>query len=437
MDHRTDDSADLTVALSSVWGRLTKTPIVRGEGSRVYDVEGRAYLDFTSGIGVTATGHCHPVVVQAVQEQAAKLLFGQMNCMLPEKTVEYAGALRDATPDSIDTFFFSNSGSEAVEGAIKLAKVATGRPNVIAFQGGFHGRTAMTMALTSSKGIYREGYQPLPSGVFFSSFPNAFRDQCDCDVAIDAALADLERLLKTQTMPSETAAMLIEPVLGEGGYLPAPKAFLQGLRKVCDRTGILLIVDEIQSGFARSGRMWAHESSDVRPDILVMAKGIASGLPMSAIGAPAELMSRWQPGSHGGTYGGGSPLAMAAGLATLRVIRDEQLLDNAAREGGYLSDRLRDCLSRLPHRTDVRGPGLMVGVELIGDHGPDKDLVTRLQQECLRRGLMLLTCGIGGNVIRWIPPVNVSRDEIDEAIGIFDASLDQVMESRAAIPLTS
>lgn len=437
MDHRTDDSADLTVALSSVWGRLTKTPIVRGEGSRVYDVEGRAYLDFTSGIGVTATGHCHPVVVQAVQEQAAKLLFGQMNCMLPEKTVEYAGALRDATPDSIDTFFFSNSGSEAVEGAIKLAKVATGRPNVIAFQGGFHGRTAMTMALTSSKGIYREGYQPLPSGVFFSSFPNAFRDQCDCDVAVDAALADLERLLKTQTMPSETAAMLIEPVLGEGGYLPAPKAFLQGLRKVCDRTGILLIVDEIQSGFARSGRMWAHESSDVRPDILVMAKGIASGLPMSAIGAPAELMSRWQPGSHGGTYGGGSPLAMAAGLATLRVIRDEQLLDNAAREGGYLSDRLRDCLSRLPHRTDVRGPGLMVGVELIGDHGPDKDLVTRLQQECLRRGLMLLTCGIGGNVIRWIPPVNVSRDEIDEAIGIFDASLDQVMESRAAIPLTS
>ena len=437
MDHRTDDSADLTVALSSVWGRLTKTPIVRGEGSRVYDVEGRAYLDFTSGIGVTATGHCHPMVVQAVQEQAAQLLFGQMNCMLPEKTVEYAGALRDATPDSIDTFFFSNSGSEAVEGAIKLAKVATGRPNLIAFQGGFHGRTAMTMALTSSKGIYREGYQPLPSGVFFSSFPNAFRDQCDCDVAIDAALADLERLLKTQTMPSETAAMLIEPVLGEGGYLPAPKAFLQGLRKVCDRTGILLIVDEIQSGFARSGRMWAHESSEVRPDILVMAKGIASGLPMSAIGAPAELMSKWQPGSHGGTYGGGSPLAMAAGLATLRVIHDEQLIENAAREGDYLSARLRDCLSHLPHRTDVRGPGLMVGVELIGEHGPDKDLVTRLQHECLGRGLMLLTCGIGGNVIRWIPPVNVSRDDIDEAIGIFDASLDKVMECRATIPLTS
>lgn len=437
MSHQNVFSGEMTSAISSVWSRLAKPPIVRGEGSWVYDVDGRSYLDFTSGIGVTATGHCHPQVVRAVQEQASKLLFGQMNCMLPAKTIEYSRALRAATPDSIDTFFFSNSGSEAVEGAIKLAKVCTGRPNVIAFQGGFHGRTAMTMALTSSKGIYREGYQPLPSGVFFSSFPNAFRDQVDPDVAIQSALADLERLLKTQTMPSETAAMLIEPVLGEGGYMPVPKAFLQGLREVCDRTGILLIVDEIQSGFARSGHMWAHESSGVRPDILVMAKGIASGLPMSAIGAAGDLMSKWQPGSHGGTYGGGSPLAMAAGLATLQVIDDEKLIENASREGEYLSMRLRESLSRLPHRTDVRGPGLMVGVELIGEHGPDKEFVTNLQQECLHQGLMLLTCGIGGNVIRWIPPVNVSRNEIDEAIDIFDHSLNSVMEDRETVALTS
>ncbi len=437
MSHQNDFSTEMTSAISSVWGRLAKTPIVRGEGSWVYDVEGRSYLDFTSGIGVTATGHCHPLVVQAVQEQASKLLFGQMNCMLPEKTVEYSHAIREATPDSIDTFFFSNSGSEAVEGAIKLAKVSTGRPNVIAFQGGFHGRTAMTMALTSSKGIYREGYQPLPSGVFFSSFPNAFRDQCDPEVAVRTALADLERLLKTQTMPSETAAMLIEPVLGEGGYIPTPKAFLQGLREVCDRTGILLIVDEIQSGFARSGHMWAHESSEVRPDILVMAKGIASGLPMSAIGASGELMSKWQPGSHGGTYGGGSPLAMAAGLATLQVIREEHLIENSSREGEYLSNRLRDCLSRLPHRTDVRGPGLMIGVEVTNEQGPDKEFVTKLQHECLNRGLMLLTCGIGGNVIRWIPPVNVSRNEIDEAINIFDQSLNSAMVKRETVKLTS
>ena len=437
MSHQNDFSAEMTSAISSVWGRLAKTPIVRGEGSWVYDIDGRAYLDFTSGIGVTATGHCHPLVVQAVQEQASKLLFGQMNCMLPEKTVEYSHAIREATPNSIDTFFFSNSGSEAVEGAIKLAKVSTGRPNVIAFQGGFHGRTAMTMALTSSKGIYREGYQPLPSGVFFSSFPNAFRDQCEPDVAVKTALADLERLLKTQTMPSETAAMLIEPVLGEGGYIPTPNDFLHGLREVCDRTGILLIVDEIQSGFARSGHMWAHESSEVRPDILIMAKGIASGLPMSAIGASGELMSKWQIGSHGGTYGGGSPLAMAAGLATLQVIREENLIENARREGEYLSNRLRDCLSRLPHRTDVRGPGLMIGVELIAEHGPDKEFVTNLQHECLDRGLMLLTCGIGGNVIRWIPPVNVSRNEIDEAMDIFDQSLNSVMERQKIVALTS
>ncbi len=183
--------------------------------------------------------------------------------------------------------------------------------------------------------------------------------------------------------------------------------------------------------------MWAHESSEVRPDILVMAKGIASGLPMSAIGASGELMSKWQPGSHGGTYGGGSPLAMAAGLATLQVIRDEHLIENASREGEYLSNRLRDCLSRLPHRTDVRGPGLMIGVELISEHGPDKEFVTNLQHACLNRGLMLLTCGIGGNVIRWIPPVNVSRSEIDEAIDIFDQSLNSVMEKREAVALTS
>ena len=270
--HRFDFSGDTTAAISSAWGRLLKTPVVRGNGSWVHDIEGRSYLDFTSGIGVTATGHCHPAVVQAVQQQASELLFGQMNCMLPDKTVEYSRALRDVTPEPIETFFFSNSGSEAIEGAVKLAKVATGRPNVIAFQGGFHGRTAMAM-VTSSKGIYREGYQPLPSGVFFSSFPNAVGDQRESEVAIENSLADLERLLKTQSMPSETAAMLIEPVLGEGGYLPVPPGFLRGLREICDRTGILLIVDEIQSGFARSGSMWAHEPSGIQPD-LVMARAL-------------------------------------------------------------------------------------------------------------------------------------------------------------------
>ena len=435
--HRFDFSGDTTAAISSAWGRLLKTPVVRGNGSWVHDIEGRSYLDFTSGIGVTATGHCHPAVVQAVQQQASELLFGQMNCMLPDKTVEYSRALRDVTPESIETFFFSNSGSEAIEGAVKLAKVATGRPNVIAFQGGFHGRTAMAMALTSSKGIYREGYQPLPSGVFFSSFPNALGDQRESEVAIENSLADLERLLKTQSMPSETAAMLIEPVLGEGGYLPVPPGFLRGLREICDRTGILLIVDEIQSGFARSGSMWAHEPSGIQPDILVMAKGIASGLPMSAIGASKDLMSRWRPGSHGGTYGGGSPLAMAAALATLNVIHDENLIENANREGAYLSACLRDALSCSPHQTDVRGPGLMIGVEFNNETGPDQGFVSALQHECLDRGLMLLTCGIGSNVIRWIPPVNVVRKDIDTALDIFECSINSVMERRDSAMLSA
>ncbi len=214
--------------------------------------------------------------------------------------------------------------------------------------------------------------------------------------------------------------MIVEPVLGEGGFVPAPPEFLQGLRRICDPTGILLIADEVQSGFGRTGQMWAHQDSGIAPDILIMAKGIASGLPFSAMGASGELMGKWAPGSHGGTYGGGSAIAMAAAQATLNVIEEEGLVENAAQLGRHLTSSLRSIVSRLPHRTNVRGPGLMIGVEFIADGKPDKEFVMRLQQECLQLRLMLLSCGTDGNVIRWIPPLNVTKEQIDTALGIFE-----------------
>jgi len=411
-------------ALSDVWGRLNNSIIVRGEGSYILDDQGNRYLDFTSGIGVTATGHCHPQIVGAIESQASQLLFGQMNCMLPEITVRYATALRGKTPDSIETFFFSNSGAEAVEGAVKLARIATGRPNVIAFEGGFHGRTAMTMALTSSKKVYREGFQPLPAGVFFAPFPNSFYYGWTCQETVRFCLGQLERLLQTQSSAEETAAIIIEPVLGEGGFVPAPAEFLLGLREICDRTGILLIVDEIQSGFGRTGKMWAHEHSGISPDLLTIAKGIASGLPMSAIGASHELMSRWTPGSHGGTYGGGSAISMAAALATLEVIENEQLIENARVAGSLLKERLELIVTKYSGTVDVRGHGLMVGVELMRDGEPDKPAAINIQTDCLKNKLMILICGTGGNVLRWLPPLNVSEQEIDIACKTFELALE-------------
>ena len=411
-------------ALSDVWGRLNNSIIVRGEGSYILDDQGNRYLDFTSGIGVTATGHCHPQIVGAIESQASQLLFGQMNCMLPEITVRYATALRGKTPDSIETFFFSNSGAEAVEGAVKLARIATGRPNVIAFEGGFHGRTAMTMALTSSKKVYREGFQPLPAGVFFAPFPNSFYYGWTCQETVRFCLGQLERLLQTQSSAEETAAIIIEPVLGEGGFVPAPAEFLLGLREICDRTGILLIVDEIQSGFGRTGKMWAHEHSGISPDILTIAKGIASGLPMSAIGASHELMSRWTPGSHGGTYGGGSAISMAAAVATLEVIENEQLIEKARVAGSLLKERLELIVTKYSGTVDVRGHGLMVGVELMRDGKPDKPTAINIQAECLKNKLLILICGTGGNVLRWLPPLNVSEQEIDIACKTFESALE-------------
>ncbi len=409
--------------ISPVWTRLTPIVAERAEGAYVYDQDGTRYLDFTSGIGVTNTGHCHPKVVRAIQEQAAKLMHGQVNIIFHPPLLELAEELRTIVPEGLDCFFFSNSGAEAVEGAVKLARHATGRPNVIVFQGSFHGRTALTMALTTSKTIYRAGYQPLPAGVFVAPYPYAYRYGWSPEETEAFCLRELKLLLKSQTAPFETAAILVEPVLGEGGYVVPTPGFLHALRHICDEHGFLLIADEIQSGFGRTGKWFAIQHFGVEPDIMTMAKGLASGLPLSGIAARRELMERWIPGSHGGTYGGNA-VACAAAVATIRAIREEHLLENARRMGTLLMGRLRELQSEFPIIGDVRGLGLMVGAEFTAaDRTPATGPAKAVVKGCLKRHLLLLTCGPWDNTVRWIPPLVVTQQQIEEALATFKDAL--------------
>lgn len=409
--------------VSPVWTRITPILAERAEGAYVYDQDGTRYLDFTCGIGVTNTGHCHPRVVRAVQEQAAKLLHAQVNIIYHPPLLELAEELRAIVPQALDCFFFSNSGAEAVEGAVKLARHATGRPNVIVFQGSFHGRTALTMAMTTSKTIYRVGYQPLPAGVFVAPYPYAYRFGWGLEETEAFCLNEVEFLLKTQTAPSETAAIVVEPVLGEGGYVVPTPGFLKGLRRICDEHDLLLIIDEVQSGFGRTGKWFALEHFGVMPDIITMAKGLASGLPLSGVAARRELMERWIPGSHGGTYGGNA-VACAAAVATIRTIRDEGLLENAARTGAWLMEKLRALQADFSVIGDVRGLGLMIGVEFTAaDGSPAAEKAKAVVKACLKRRLMLLTCGPWGNTIRWIPPLTVTREQVSEALAVLGEAL--------------
>lgn len=408
--------------LAPAWSHLTTIQPERGEGIYLYDVDGNRYIDFTSGIGVTNTGHCHPHVVKAIQEQAAKLIHGQVNIVVPPSVVKLAEMLNEVTPESIDCFFFSNSGAEATEAAVKLARSATKRPNVIVFQGSFHGRTGQAMAMTTSKTVYRSGYQPLPSGIFVAPYPYAYHYGWSEEQTIDFCLREFKLLLKTQTAPEETAAVVIEPVLGEGGYVPAPNRFLQELREICAEHGILFVADEVQTGFGRTGKMFCFEHAGIVPDIMIMAKGLGSGVPISGIGASRELMGKWPAGSHGGTYGGNG-FGAAAAVATLEVFRDEKLVENAANMGERLMDGLTELQSRFPVIGEVRGRGLMVGAEFTRSGEPDKVTTKAVQTACLEHNLMLLTCGSYENVIRWIPPLVVNEAQIDEALTIFEHAL--------------
>jgi 4-aminobutyrate aminotransferase len=412
--------------ISPVWPCYTDIIAERGEGCYIYAQDGRTYLDFTCGIGVTNTGHCHPRVVAAVRAQSEKLLHGQANIVLHPPLLELIDELRAIVPEGLDGFFFKNSGSEAVEAAVKLARMATGRTNVIVFQGSFHGRSVGAMSMTTSKTIYRAKYQPLMAGVFIAPYPYVYRYGWEPEYTVDWCLNELRYMLLSQTAPEETSAILIEPVLGEGGYVVPPPRFLRGVREICDEHGMLLIVDEVQSGFGRTGRWFAYEHFGVEPDIMVIAKGLASGLPLAGVVAPMDLMARWSPGSEGGTYGGNA-VACAAAAATIRVMREEGLIANAQARGEQLMSGLRHLQEQYPRIGDVRGLGLMVGVEFTDLQGkPDKMTAKALTKACLEEQLLLLTCGTWENTVRFIPPLVATGEQINDGLARFERALARV-----------
>jgi 4-aminobutyrate aminotransferase len=410
--------------MSPVWTRIFPVQSERAEGSYIYAGDGRKYLDFTCGIGVTNTGHCHPKVVEAIREQAGKFLHAQANIVIHKPMMQLIEQLRTIVPPSIDGFFFSNSGAEAVEGALKLARNATGRNSVIVFSGSFHGRTAGTMALTTSKTVYKMGHQLLPSGVYVAPYPYAYRLGMSEEQACEYALEAVEELLASQIAPGDVAAILIETVLGEGGYVPPPAGFLQGLREICNRHGILLVLDEIQSGFGRTGEWFAFERYGVEPDIMTVAKGIASGLPLSGVFSSLDLMKKWPGGSHGGTYGGNA-VACAAAVATIQAMRAENMLENAQQRGLQLQTGLRKLQEEYAHIGDVRGLGLMIGseFEVDGKFKDAKPLVKEIIHAAEERGLLLLSCGTYDSTVRWIPPLNVTEGQVNDALRIFADSL--------------
>ena len=418
--------------LSPLLKRATSVHAARGEGAYIIDPEGRRYLDFTSGIGVTSTGHCHPKVVEAIRKQAGTLIHGQYTTVLHPLLEKLAKRLAGVLPGEIDSLFYVSAGTEAVEASVRLARNATGKANLIAFHGGFHGRTTASLSMTTSKTGYGDGLQPLMAGVFVAPFPYAYRYGWDSEDAVDFCLRELDFLLATQTAPNETAAMVVEPVLGEGGFVPAPDRFLHGLRERCDHHGILLIVDEVQAGFGRTGSFWGHDRSGVIPDVVIMAKGLASGMPLSAIAASRRLMEKGWPGSQGGTYGGNA-VGCAAALATLDVIQGERLVENAATVGARLHEQLRDVAGLHEAIGDVRGRGLMIGTEFSRPDGrPDGETATSVRYRCEHRGLLLLSCGAFGQVVRWLPPLIVTEAQVKEAAGIFEESVAEVTASQGA-----
>jgi len=414
--------------MAPVVSRIFNFVADRAEGSYIYTDDGRKLLDFTCGIGVTNTGHCHPKVVEAIREQAGNFIHAQANIVIHKPMLQLIEELRRIAPPSIDSFFFANSGAEAVENAVKIARVATGRQNVIVFSGSFHGRTVGTMALTTSKTVYRSGFGPLPSGVYVAPYPYAFRLKMTEAEASEYALEQLEYLLASQTSPKETAAVLVESVLGEGGYVVPPKSFMKGLREICDRHKIMLILDEVQSGFGRTGKWFAFEHFEIEPDIITAAKGLASGMPLSGVFTRTNIMLKLDVGSLGGTYGGNA-VACAASVASIRAMRDENMLENATERGVQLMTGLRKLQEEYSQIGDVRGRGLMVGTEFVVDGRADKakPLVKEIIHKAEENNLLLLSCGTYDNTLRWIPPLNVTAEQINDGLKIFENALKETL----------
>jgi 4-aminobutyrate aminotransferase len=402
-------------------GRYTPVMADHARGLFVWDVNGKRYADYTSGIGVVNTGHCHPRVVEAIQEQAAKIIHAQANILVHEPVLKASRALTATLPANLNQVFWTNSGAEATEGALKLAKIATGRPAIIAFRGAFHGRTHAAMSVTSSRVKVRGHYEPLLPSVYFAPYPYLYRSPYSGSPEEQDLkyFAELEGMFDQLVMPDDVAAILIETIAGEGGYMVPTARWLRLVRELCDKHGIMLILDEVQTGMGRTGKMWAFEHFGVVPDIMTVAKGVASGMPVAAVVSDKAIMDKWAPGSHGGTYGGNA-VGTAAAYATLQVMADEDLPGNAARLGEILLQGLREIQGDYPVIGDVRGLGLMVATEFVHPDGsPNPEAVKTVLAKAMEEDILLITCGTYDQAVRIIPPLIVTQDDIRSFLAMY------------------
>jgi len=407
-------------AISRGVGMMTQIYVDRALNSEVWDIEGNRYIDFAAGIAVVNTGHCHPRVMAAVAEQMSRFTHTCHQVLPYESYIRLAERLNAAVPGNWPKkTVFVTTGAEAVENAVKVARIATGRSAIIAFGGAFHGRTFLGMSLTGKVDPYKKGFGAMMPDVWHIPFPQEVHG-----ISTDDALAGLTKLFKADLDPSRVAAIIFEPVQGEGGFYPAPAELVRAIRKLCDTHGIVMIADEVQTGFARTGHLFAMEGYGVAADITAMAKGLAGGLPLAALTGRADLMDAAHPGGLGGTYGG-NPLGIAAANAVLDVIEDEDLCGRANELGSRLKQRLEGLRSVTPEITDIRGPGFMVGVEFANPatHEPDAGFTNRVRLEALKRGLILLTCGVYGNVVRFLAPITIPDAHFEEAMVILEASV--------------
>ena len=409
-----------TDAISQGVGMLTQVYADHAKNSELWDVEGNRYIDFAAGIAVVNTGHCHPKVMEAVTEQLSRFTHTCHQVVPYENYIRLAERLNEKVPgDFVKKTVFVTTGAEAVENAIKVARIHTGRSAVIAFGGSFHGRTFMTMSLTGKVAPYKKGFGAMMPDVYHVPFPIDLHG-----ISTEQSMEALTKLFKADLDPDRVAAIIIEPVQGEGGFYPAPADLMRGLRQLCDDHGIVMIADEVQTGFARTGTLFAMDGYDVSADITTMAKGLAGGLPLAALTGRAEMMDAAHPGGLGGTYAG-NPLGIAASNAVLDVIEEEDLCSRANELGSRLKQRLEQIRANTPEMVDVRGPGFMIAAEFNTTDGsaPNPEMANRIRMEALKRGLILLTCGVYGNVIRFLAPITIQDEIFSEAMEILEASI--------------
>lgn len=411
--------------LNPVFVKQTDLVMKKGEGCYLWDVNGEKYLDYVQGIAVNVMGHNYPPIVEAIKEQAGNLVNASFNLVNYESTLKLAKKLTSVAPEGLTQVFFSNGGAEATDSALKMAMAYSGRSAGIAFMGSFHGRTCGATSITGSNSKYRRHYEGLMGNVYFAPYPG--RDLCPSEIPADKrgeyALFELNKLLRYIVSPEDVAYIYMEPVMGEGGYVVPPKGFMQEVRQICNQHGILLIYDEIQAGYGRTGKMWASQHFDVIPDIMTCGKAIAGGLPMSAVLTRPDIAEKWPVGTHGTTFGG-NPVAAAAGCVVLEQFEDGNLLKNVNLMGEYLRGKLHELQKKYPCIYDVRGLGLMTAIEFCHEDGtPAPDIWQKVKAGCLERHMLTLNCGVHGNGMRFATPLNVKQEELDEGLAILEASL--------------